>query len=73
MSESTVGAKGRTTVPAAVRRHAGIQPGTKLVWAVAPDGSILVRAKTRSLVDLAGMLERPEDKHVSVVDMNPCR
>jgi hypothetical protein len=38
-----------------------------------PDGTIIVRAKTRSILDMAGMLEAPKDKDVRVEDMNPWR
>lgn len=71
--ESTITAKGQTTVPAQVRNSIGASPGTRLVWHVLPDGSILVRAKTRSILDLAGRLEAPEVKRVGVEDMNAWR
>ena len=38
-----------------------------------PDGTIIVRAKTKSILDMAGMLKAPKGKHVSVDDMNPWR
>lgn len=73
MTESTITAKGQTTVPAEVREQVGAVPGTRLVWHVLPDGSIIVRAKTRSLRDMAGMLKAPKGKRVSIDDMNPWR
>jgi len=73
MSESTLTAKGQTTVPAQVRAMLGAAPGTRLVWHVLPDGSIIVRAKTRSILDLAGTLKVPRGKHVAVEDMNAWR
>jgi len=73
MAESTLTAKGQTTVPAQVRAQVGAAPGTRLVWHVTPDGSIIVRAKTRSILDLAGMLKAPKGKHVAVEDMNAWR
>jgi hypothetical protein len=48
-------------------------PGTRLVWSAMPDGTIIVRAKTRSILDMAGMLEAPKGKHLSLDDMNPWR
>ncbi len=57
MAESTITAKGQTTVPAEVRERIKAVPGTRLVWHVMPDGSVIVRAKTQSILDLAGMLE----------------
>jgi hypothetical protein len=38
-----------------------------------PDGTIIVRAKTKSILDMAGMLKAPEGKRVSVEEMNPWR
>ena len=73
MNESTVTAKGQTTVPVAVRQLAGVEPGTRLVWHVLPDGTIIVRAKTRSILDMAGMLKPAKAKHVAVEDMDAWR
>ncbi|HWI10114.1 MAG TPA: AbrB/MazE/SpoVT family DNA-binding domain-containing protein [Burkholderiaceae bacterium] len=73
MSESTVTAKGQTTVPAQVRERVGATPGTRLVWHVMPDGSIIVRAKTKSILDLAGSLRAPKGKRVAIEDMNAWR
>ena len=73
MSESTITAKGQTTVPRQVRERLGAGPGTRLVWHVLPDGRLIVRAKTRSLIDLAGSLKSPKKKPVPIEDMNPWR
>ncbi len=73
MAESTITAKGQTTVPASIRALMDARPGTRLVWSAMPDGTIIVRAKSRSIVDMAGMLKAPQGKHVSVDDMNPWR
>lgn len=60
MPESTISAKGRTTVPAEVRALVRAKPGTRLVWSVTPDGTIIVRAKTKSIPGTAGMLKPPK-------------
>ena len=73
MSESTITAKGQTTVPRQVRELIGAGPGTRLVWHVMPGGGVIVRAKTRSIVDLAGSLKAPKGKHVPVDAMNAWR
>jgi len=44
MIESTITAKGQTTVPLQVRESIGATPGTRLVWHVMPDGSLIHRA-----------------------------
>ena len=73
MSESTITAKGQTTVPRQVREQLGAGPGTRLVWHVMPDGILIVRAKTLSVLDLAGSLKSPKGKRVSIEDMNAWR
>jgi antitoxin PrlF len=49
--ESTLSAKGQTTIPGAVRKRLGLEPGDVLRYEVAPDGSVHLR-KARK-VDLA--------------------
>lgn len=73
MIESTITAKGQTTVPVQVRDQIGAAPGTRLVWHVLPDGSVIVRAKTKSILDLAGVLKAPKGKRVAIEDMNAWR
>jgi antitoxin PrlF len=73
MAESTITAKGQTTVPLQVRNSIGAAPGTRLVWHVLPDGGLIVRAKTKSILDLAGKLKPPKGRHVAVEDMNAWR
>ena len=73
MAESTITAKGQTTVPADVRATVRAKPGTRLVWSVTPDGTIIVRAKTKSILDMAGMAKAPKGKRVAIEAMNPWR
>jgi AbrB family looped-hinge helix DNA binding protein len=74
MAESTITAKGQTTVPADVRTSLHAVPGTRLVWSVTPDGTAIVRAKTKSILDMAGMLKAPKGKkRVAIDNMNPWR
>ncbi|THF65887.1 AbrB family transcriptional regulator [Pseudothauera nasutitermitis] len=73
MAESTITAKGQTTVPARIRALIDAAPGTRLVWHVMPDGGLIVRAKTKSILDLAGTLQAPAGRHVAIEDMNAWR
>ena len=65
--------KGKTTVPADIRALMDAKPGTRLVWSAMPDGTIIVRAKTKSILEMAGSLKVPKGKKVSLADMNPWR
>ncbi|MEJ8839359.1 AbrB/MazE/SpoVT family DNA-binding domain-containing protein [Ramlibacter sp. AN1133] len=73
MAESTITAKGQTTVPAEIRALVNAEPGTRLVWSEMPDGTIIVRAKTKSVLELAGLLKAPKGRRVAIEDMNPWR
>ena len=74
IAESTVTAKGQTTEPADIKAIVSAKPGTRLVWSAMPDGDVIVRPKTRSILGMAGMAgmpKAPKGNHVSVDDMNP--
>ncbi|TFZ01055.1 AbrB/MazE/SpoVT family DNA-binding domain-containing protein [Ramlibacter rhizophilus] len=73
MAESTITAKGQTTVPADVRALVHAEPGTRLLWSVMPDGTIIVRAKNKSIRDLAGIVKLPKGQHVATENMSPWR
>ena len=57
MTESTITAKGQTTVPADIRQAIGGVPGTRLVWHALNDGRLFVRVKNKSILDLQGSLD----------------
>jgi AbrB family looped-hinge helix DNA binding protein len=73
MIESTITAKGQTTVPVEIRERVGAKPGSRLVWHVLPNGVIIVRAKTGKVLELAGTVKRPKGRKVSVEAMNAWR
>jgi AbrB family looped-hinge helix DNA binding protein len=47
-NQSTISAKGQTTVPAHIRQAIGAAPGTRLVWHVLNDGRLFVRVLSNS-------------------------
>ena len=68
MSTATVTSKGQVTIPKDVRDALNLKRGTELSFVVQPDGSVLVRPKTRSLRDMMGMLKAT--RHATIEDMN---
>ena len=70
MTESTITAKGQTTVPADIREVIGGVPGTRLVWHALQDGRLFVRVKNKSILDFKGMLNPPKSKRVAIKDMS---
>ena len=73
MGDATLTAKGQTTIPKDIRERLGLAPGDKLVFTALSDGTVVMRAKTRRLLDLAGSLTRPEQPSLGVDDMKPLR
>ena len=71
MPESTITAKGQTTVPRQVREQLGAGPGTRLVWHVLSDGRLFVRVKNKTAQDVKGILKAPKDKRLSIEEMRP--
>lgn len=70
--ESRINSKGQTTVPAPVRRALGATQGTRLVWMLIPDGTLVVRAKSRSIRELGGILKSGAAA-IDIEQMNPWR
>jgi antitoxin PrlF len=73
MAESTLTSKGQVTVPREIRERLGLESGDKLAFTLLSDGTVVMRAKTRQLLDLAGSLTRPSQPKVSIEEMNPFR
>lgn len=55
MHNATVTSKGQTTIPKEVRDGLNLKPQDKLHFTLLPDGTVIMRAKTRALTDLIGI------------------
>lgn len=69
MSEATLTSKGQITIPANIRKSMSISPKDRLTFTPMPDGTVVMRAKTKSIKALKGMLKPPLGVHVSISDM----
>ena len=70
MSEpTTMSIKGQVTIPREARERLGLQAGDKIAWSLLSNGTVVLRPKTRRLVDLVGMLTRPGQPGVTVDEM----
>ncbi len=56
MSEAAVTSKGQITIPSEVRAQMGLRPKDRVVFTVMADGTTVMRAKTRALRELTGLL-----------------
>lgn len=72
MSEATMTSKGQITIPADVRKSMGLNAGERVVFTQLDDGTTVIRAKTRSILELKGLLKsaRGNKRKVKIQDMN---
>lgn len=69
MATANVISKGRITIPAEVRAALGLRPGDRVEFVEFEVGQFAIKAVTRSVKSLKGMIRKPEN-HVSIEDMN---
>jgi len=70
MATATVTSKGQVTIPQRVRRHLHLEAGDKVDFTIADDGTVRVRSVKGSVRDLFGFLKRPDQRPVTVEEMN---
>ena len=70
MSEATLTSKGQVTIPADIRRSMALHPQDRLTFTPMPDGTVVLRAKTKSVLALKGLLTPPSGTVVGIADMS---
>jgi antitoxin PrlF len=70
VSEATLTSKGQTTIPVDIRQFLGVQAQDRLSFTPMPDGTVVLRAKNKTLAELKGLLKPPPGSAVTVDDMN---
>ena len=69
MSDATLTSKGQITIPANIRKALRLSTGERVVFTQLDDGTVIMRAKTRSLLDLKGLLQAEGLPPLAVEDM----
>lgn len=73
MSLATMTSKGQTTIPKDIRDALCLQPQDQIQFTLTSDGTVILRAKKRSIRDMYGLLHDPERKPVGIDDMKSWR
>ena len=69
-TKSTLTSKGQTTVPKAIRESLRLKSGDRITFTLMPDGTVLMRVKNKSVMDLGGTLRRRGRKALPVEDLS---
>jgi antitoxin PrlF len=67
--ESAITVKGQATIPKAIRKHLGLEPGDRVKFFVHPDGSVVLLPKL-SASAVRGMVKVLRQRAVTTEQMN---
>ncbi len=73
MSIATMTTKGQTTIPKDIRDGLGLKPKDQVHFTLLADGTVIMRAKKRSVSELYGALHRRGRKPLKIADMKGLR
>lgn len=68
--QATVTSKGQVTIPAEIRERLGLKAQDKVTFTEMPDGTVVMRAKNKSLLDFKGLDKAPKRRKVRTEDMS---
>ena len=57
-TDATLTSKGQTTIPKEIRDSLRLKPGDRMTFTLMADGTVIMRVKSRRLMDLAGILHK---------------
>ncbi len=69
-NDATLTSKGQTTIPKAIRDSLSMKTGDRMTFTLMPDATVVMRVKTRSVAELAGVLHKKGRKPVPVEQLS---
>ncbi len=69
-NDATLTSKGQTTIPKEIRDSLSMKAGDRMTFTLMPDGTVVMRVKTRSVTELAGVLHKKGRKPVPVARLS---
>ncbi len=69
-NEATLTSKGQTTIPKEIRDSLSMKPGDRMTFTLMPDATVVMRLKTKSVTELAGMLHKKGRRPVPVEQLS---
>jgi len=68
--DATLTSKGQTTIPKEIRESLNMKDGDRMTFTLLPDGTVLMRVKNKSVLNLAGRLHKKGRKALPVEDLS---
>ena len=65
-TDATLTSKGQTTIPKEIRDSLGMKPGDRTTFTLMPDATVVMRVKSKRLIELAGLLHKKGRKAVPI-------
>lgn len=69
-TDATLTSKGQTTIPKEIRDSLGMKAGDRMTFTLMPDTTVVMRVKSKSITELAGVLHKKGRKKVSVEQLS---
>ena len=69
-TDATLTSKGQTTIPKEIRDSLGLRAGDRMTFTLMPDNTVVTRVKTKSVIDLAGLLCKKGRKPVAIARLS---
>ena len=69
-NDATLTSKGQTTIPKEIRDSLAMKAGDRMTFTLMPDGTVVMRVKTKSVTELAGVLHKKGRKPVPLEQLS---
>jgi len=69
-TEATLTSKGQTTIPKEIRDSLRMKAGDRMTFTLMPDATVVMRVKSKSITELAGVLHKKGRKTVPVEQLS---
>lgn len=69
-NDATLTSKGQTTIPKEIRDSLAMKAGDRMTFTLMPDGTVVIRVKTKSVTELAGVLHKKGRKPVPLEQLS---
>jgi antitoxin PrlF len=69
-TDATLTSKGQTTIPKEIRDGLHMKEGDRMTFTLLPNGTVLMRVKNKSAMDVAGRLHKKGPKALPIEDLS---